>query len=167
MSLQLGVPLLLAMALLQATVLPHLRVFGGQPDLVLLVVIAWAILDHEREGMAWAFVGGLFLDLFSGAPLGLSSLVLLLVSFVVGFTEARLYRQSLILPILLTVAGALAYHLLYLLSLRLVSGFPVAWLDALRYVTLPSITFDAILIVPFLRVLDRLYHALHRRQVTL
>ena len=36
MSLQLGVPLLLAAAIFQSAVLVRFRVFGGQPDLVLI-----------------------------------------------------------------------------------------------------------------------------------
>ena len=44
MSLQVGIPLFAVAALLQATVLPHLRVFGGQPDLIVILVLAWAIL---------------------------------------------------------------------------------------------------------------------------
>lgn len=165
MSLQVGIPLFLVAMLIQATVLPHLRVFGGQPDLIVVLVLAWATLDHDREGMAWAFMGGLFIDLLSGGPFGISSLILVPIAYLIGLTEARVYRTSLVLPLVLTAGGALAYHVAYLLLLRLLADFPVAWTEVLGYVTVPSVIFDVILIIPILRVLGRLYDRLHPRQV--
>jgi rod shape-determining protein MreD len=166
-SLQLGLPLVILGAMLQSAVLPHLRVFGGQPDLVLLVVLAWAMLDPGREGMAWAFAGGLLLDLFSGAPLGVSSLALLPVAYVIGLTEAQIYRSNVVMPLVLGAGGALAYHLMLLLGLRFLAGYPVVWSTGFWYVTLPSVLFDVILMIPVLRVLTRWYDRLHPRQVTL
>ena len=165
MSLQIGIPLFLIGGLLQATVLPHLRVFGGQPDLIVLVVLAWAIVDHDREGMAWAFVGGLFLDLFSSLPLGFSSVVLVPVAFVVGLTEAQVYRTNLALPLLLVAGGALIYHAGHIFMLRFVAGIPIVWSRSVWYVTVPSVLFDVILILPLLPILRRWHDTLHPRQV--
>ncbi len=167
MSLQLGFPLMLLAAMVQSTVLPRLRILGGQPDLVLLLVLAWAILDHEREGMAWAFVGGLLLDLLSGAPLGLSALIMVPITYLIGITEAQVYRSSVAFSLLLTAGGVFAYHILYLLLLNALLGYPVAWAASLRYVTIPSVLFDMILIIPILRLLAHPYEQLHPRQITL
>lgn len=167
MSLQLGLPLFFIAALLQATVLSKLRVLGGQPDLIVIIVLAWATLDPDREGMAWAFVGGLFIDLFSGTPLGISSLVLIPITYLAGLTETQVYRTNILLPLILVAAGAFSYHVGYLFLLRFLVEEPVAWSEALWYVTLPSVTFDVVLIIPFLRVLRRWYDRLHPRQVTI
>jgi len=167
MSLQLGIPLFVVAALLQASLLPHLRVFGGQPDLIVILVIAWSALDAEREGLVWAFVGGLFVDLFSGVPPGISSLALLPVAFIVTLTEANLYRNNLLLTLPLAAAGALMYHVLYLILLRFLADYPVAWASSLTYVTLPSVLFDVILMIPALRLLLNWYDRLHPRQIRL
>ena len=165
MSLQLGVPLFFVAAILQATVLSHLRVYGGQPDLIVVIVLAWATLDRDQEGMVWAFVGGIILDLFSGAPLGISALALVPIAYLVGLTEAGVYRTNIGLPVLMAVIGAAAYHFIYLLLLRFFGGVALSWSSALVYVTLPSVIFDVILIVPALRLLDGWYLKLHPRQV--
>jgi len=164
-SLQLGAPLMLLAAILQATVLPRLRIFGGQPDLVLLIVLAWAVLDHDREAMAWAFVGGFWLDLFSGVPVGISSLILVPIAYLVGLTEAGVYRTNIILPLALGIVGILAYHLMFVLALRFLAGMPVAWSDVFFYVTLPSVFFDLVLIYPVLSLLRGWYNRMHPRQV--
>jgi rod shape-determining protein MreD len=164
-SLLLGIPLFILGSLVQAAVLSHLRVYGGQPDLIVVIVIAWATLDRDREGMIWAFVGGMFLDLFSGAPLGISSLALIPVAFVVGLTEAQVYRENVGLPLLMGLGGAFAYHLLYLVLLRVFGGISVPWSEALVYVTLPSVVFDVILVIPALRLLSGWYARFHPRQI--
>ena len=165
MSLQLGIPLTLAAAIIQATILPHLRIFGGQPDLVLLIVLAWATMDHDREAMAWAFVGGMWVDLFSGVPMGISALVMLPIVYVIGLAEARVYRTSDILPVFLSVVGIGAYHVLYLLALRFLADMPLAWSGVFFYVTLPSVFFDLALIYPVMLLLRGWYNRLHPRQV--
>jgi rod shape-determining protein MreD len=165
-SLQVGIPLFIVAALLQATILPHLRVFGGQPDLVVILVLAWATLDSDQEGMAWAFVGGFFLDLLSGVPLGVSSLALVPIAYFVGLAEAQLYRNNLLLLTGLALASTLAYHLGYVFLLRFLVDYPVAWPGAFWYVTLPSVALDTILIIPALRLLQRPYNRLHPRRVT-
>ncbi|NDJ54343.1 MAG: rod shape-determining protein MreD, partial [Chloroflexi bacterium] len=138
MSLQLGLPLMLVAAMLQAVLLPHLRVLGGQPDLVLVIVLAWSTLDRGSEGMVWAVAGGLLLDMLSGVPLGVSSLAMVPIAFFVSLTEAQVYRTNVFLPLLLTGLGSLAYHLIYLGLLAFLVNQPVAWGDSLSYVTLPS-----------------------------
>jgi len=165
MSLQLGVPLTLFAAILQATVLPRLRIFGGQPDLVLLIVLIWAVLDHDREAMAWAFVGGIWLDLFSGVPIGISSLILVPITYLVGLTEAQVYRTNIVLPLALGVLGIWTYHLMFVLALRLLAGMLLSWSAVFFYVTLPSGFFDLVLIYPVMLLLRRWYDRMHPRQV--
>jgi rod shape-determining protein MreD len=165
MSLQLGLPLMLVATLIQAIIFPHLRMYGGQPDLVVLIVLVWAILDPKQEGMIWAFVGGLCLDLFSGVPLGITSLVLVPIAYGVGLTEAQVYRTSVLLPFILAGGGVVAYHIGYLLAMRFVVGMSVIWLQVIWYVTLPSLLFDMILIMPALWILRLLYDRLHPHQV--
>lgn len=167
MSLQIGIPLFGLAALIQATVLSQVRVFGGQPDLVVIIVLGWAIIDQGLEGVVWAFIGGLFLDLLSGAPAGLSSLALIPVAVIVGLTEAQVYRTNAILTLALTAGGALAYHIIYLILLQYLGGLPVPWITGLWYVTLPSVLFDVILILPVMSILSRWYRLLHPRQAML
>jgi rod shape-determining protein MreD len=167
MSLEVGIPLTLLAAMLQASLVAELRGVGAQPDLVALIVVAWSLLNREREGLYWAFVGGLALDLFSGAPLGTASLALLPVAFVASLSEQQVFRYNVALPLAIMAAGGLAYHVLYLALLRFLMGHPVTWSESLLYVTLPSVFLDVVLIIPFFRLLGPLHDRLHPRQVTI
>lgn len=68
---------------------PHL-LFGGQPDLVALVVAAVAIYAGSVAGAAMGFGTGFLLDLAVGGTMGVSSLVLSAVGYGVGrYREVR------------------------------------------------------------------------------
>jgi len=67
-ALALAVPI--TAALLQGSVVPFLVIAGARPNLPLLVAASWSVAAGSREGVWWAFVGGLMADLLSGGPLG-------------------------------------------------------------------------------------------------
>lgn len=69
------------LALFQGAVLPL--------NLVLLVVLIWAALRPAREGLLVAFFSGIFLDLTRGTPLGISSSILLITSYIIHIYSRR------------------------------------------------------------------------------
>src|SRR5256885_15939880 len=70
MRFLLGVLIPLAAALLQGTVAPLIAVGGARPSLPILVAASWSIAAGAREGVWWAFLGGIGSDPISGGPLG-------------------------------------------------------------------------------------------------
>ena len=82
--------LLLVAVVLQLSALSQLDLFGGSPDLVVLVVAAVAYYGGSVPGCATGFSAGLLLDLLTGNIMGASSLVLTAVGYGVGrFREVR------------------------------------------------------------------------------
>jgi rod shape-determining protein MreD len=152
------VPLLALVAVLQATVAPHLTVLGARPDLMLLTVVAWALLRGTREGMVWGFVGGLLLSLFSGGPFAYAALVLVAVGFLSGLGQTTVTRGRIVLPLLAVLLATLLHGLLSLFLLY-VTGRPVMWLDSLVRVLLPAIVLNCLLSIPVYAGFRRL----HRR----
>ncbi len=149
--------LLISVALIQSTVMPHLTLWGVKPDLMLLVVISWSLLRGAREGIFWGFVGGFCLDLFSGAPFGLSALALLIVSFFSGFGEATVFRTHVILPLATVFFASLIYGLIFLAVLNAL-GWSVTWLDSLSRLVLPASLLNVLLtplVYPTMRWLHR------------
>lgn len=152
-----SVLLLISVALIQSTVMPHLTLWDVKPDLVLLVVISWSLLRGTREGIIWGFIGGLCLDLFSGAPFGLSALALLIVSFLSGLGEATVFRTQVILPLATAFFASLLYNFIFLFVLG-VLGWPVVWLDSFIRLVLPTSVLNVLLtplVYPAMRWLHR------------
>ena len=138
--------------------MPHLTIMGVKPDLMLLMVISWSLLRGAQEGMIWALVGGIGLDLLSGAPFGTSTVALVTLSLVAGLGELSVFRTHIALPLIATLLATLAYDLFFLLLLS-TGGRSIAWTDSLIKVVLPSTLFN-VLLSPF--VYKALYW-LHRK----
>jgi rod shape-determining protein MreD len=158
MSLYFTIPFLALVAIFQSIAAPQIRVVGGYPDLMLLSVMAWELVQARGDGYVWAFVGGTALDLISGGPFGASILGLLAVAFVADRVGGGLFRDQVALPLASSFLGTFAFHGVYLVVLR-VFGWPIDPLEAIFRVVLPTALIN-MLISP---IVFRLMVALYRR----
>jgi rod shape-determining protein MreD len=170
--------LLLAASLLQSTAASRIQVRGVKPDLVLLLVVVGTLIYGSREGLLWAFIGGLALDLFSGGPLGSSSLALMAATLVAGVGYSSLSRYHLLVPLSAIALGTLVYGVSYvgiLLALEALANFPALAevpLDLVRpdldlplwstlfgptvqYIVLPALFYNTVLMLLITPVLNR------------
>ena len=125
MSLYFGIPILLVGAVLQSVWLNKIRILGGRPDLVLLLVITWAIIRGLNEGTLWGFIGGIFCDLLSGGPFGLWTVSLTLVTFIAGQRWIHRLGPTSMRLALVSGLGTLFAHTIFL-ALMILLDYPVA-----------------------------------------
>jgi rod shape-determining protein MreD len=140
--------------LIQAALLARVRIFGAQPNLLLVVVVCWSLLAGVTQGLVIAFVGGLLLDLIAGLPLGASSLALMPVCFLASIGRSSVYHNNSWLPVLL-VALATPLHAWLLLLTRQLRGAPIDWLGTTTHLVLPEIALNVVLALIMIRVLRR------------
>ena len=162
MSPYLSVGIMFSLALLQTTVMPRITVLGVHPDLVLMAVVAWSVLRGSKEGMVWAAIGGVVMDLFSAAPFGISTLTLLIIGFVSGLGQASFFRIDLLIPIAVIVPATLVYQLCIAGMLSLLTG-AAGWGTRLGQVILPTILVNSVGMI-FVYVLVRLVHQRTHRE---
>ncbi len=146
MTIYLVIPLMFAVTLLQAALMPYVSVWGVHADLPLLLVLSWGLLRGSREGAVWGFVAGVFTDLFSGGPFGAATLSLMAAGALGGLGQNVVYRHFLLMPPLVALLGTLVYDLLYLSILALTGG-SVVWLETLAQLILPSAVLNACLML--------------------
>jgi rod shape-determining protein MreD len=163
MTIYLVIPLMIAVTLLQVTLIPRLSVWGVFADLPLLLVLSWGLLRGAREGAVWGFVAGLFTDLFSGGPFGAATLSLMAAGALSALGRNVVFRHYLLLPPLIAFGGTVVYDLLFLLVLA-ATGQPVVWLGTVARIILPSAALNACLILIVLG-LTRLLHLRFSREV--
>lgn len=75
--------------ILQTTLFARVRPLDVSPDLVLLTVIACARWTEPEPAVLLGFTGGLLIDLFGSAPLGLQALAFTLVALAAVRTRDR------------------------------------------------------------------------------
>jgi rod shape-determining protein MreD len=152
-SIYLSLLILAATVVIQGTLLARLRFFGASPNLLLVVVVCWSLLHTVSEGLVWAFVGGLGVDLIAGLPLGSTSLALMPTCFLAGLGRSSIFTNSVLLPALLVALATVIFGWinLILLSLR---GVPVDWAGSVLRVMLPELALNVLLVLviyPILR----------------
>jgi rod shape-determining protein MreD len=158
----LSIPILFLAAALQTSVVPQLGILGGRPDLVLLLVLSWSLNVTLEQGLVWVFVGGIFTDLLSAAPLGTSSFGMIILVFGIHAVRQQLYSVGLF-TLVWVVVGGTVFQQVVSAAILLLSGFqPVLGLgvvvESLSYILLPTIFYNLVLILPvygFVRYMQR------------
>lgn len=157
-----AIPLMAVLTVLHSSVLTRLPLLGVTPQLLFLVALGWGIVRGLEEGLIWAFIAGLFADLFSLAPLGISSL-----AFMAGVAGPLLLQRALpprrlLVAMFMAALGTIIYLAVYALGLR-VFGFGIS-LGGLAE-TLPLVGFHAVLILPIYLIIDSFLRTFRPRRV--
>ncbi|HEX9797071.1 MAG TPA: rod shape-determining protein MreD [Anaerolineales bacterium] len=147
MGYLIGIPLLALLAVLQTTVLGRFRLLDGAPDLILLASVAWALTGRSQQAMALALIGGLLLDTLSGYPLGVSSIMLVLVAYLVSLSEVRFWEAHFLMPLAAVLLGSVVYYVGNLGVLAALGRSPDLGL-ALTRVILPGTFLNLVLALP-------------------
>ncbi|MDQ4149676.1 MAG: rod shape-determining protein MreD [Actinomycetota bacterium] len=152
----------LTAVLLQSTVFARLTIFSVSPDLVLAVVICFALIDGPTTGSILGFSGGMLRDLLLDAPKGLTGLSYLIVGYVVGSIRPYFQTTSVVVPLMGMFAGSLGASLLYEL-LEGMLGRRTGSVGRALIVVLLTAVYNTIL-VPFLYPLVRRIALLYRTE---
>ncbi|MDR7417095.1 MAG: rod shape-determining protein MreD [Armatimonadota bacterium] len=102
------------------------RLPSGRMDLVLLVVVTWALLRGPEAGAGVGLAGGLLQDLLSGHALGLLAGPKILVGFLCGMWRDVVQPGGAGIPALAAL-GAFLVDILASWGVRALVGWPVGW----------------------------------------
>ena len=147
--------LLLVAAPLQVSVVSSFEVAEGQPDLVLVLVVAVALLRGPVFGACGGFWAGLALDVASLGTLGLTSFFLTLAGYWAGRLGQVMSKTSAHTPVL-TVALATLGVALASLILKFMLGTPVSPSEFFVPVLLPTLALNLLLAYPVYALCRRL-----------
>ncbi|MCK5922792.1 MAG: rod shape-determining protein MreD, partial [Methylococcales bacterium] len=114
----LSIPILLILAIFQATILSHTSILGVAPQLLPLIALCFALLRKPDEAFVWAFVAGLSIDLLSVAPLGSTSIALMAAVLALILIKLWLPTNHFLLPLVLTGLGMFMFLLINLSLLQ-------------------------------------------------
>lgn len=156
-----AIPVMALLAIIQASILPRFPIAGVVPQVLFIVALVWGMLRGLEEGLIWAFIAGLFVDLFSLAPMGVSAL-----AFMAGVTPVLLQRalppRRLLVAALLAALGTIIYLLIYAIILQFTAfGVSLGGMTEL----LPLIPIHAVLVMPVYLLLEYMLRVTKPRRV--
>lgn len=82
--------LFVAAAILQLSFFPVISTKGVAIDLILMMILAWSVIDGYYSFFNWAIFFGILYDLISYSVIGTHALIFLLVVYFVSFFSRRL-----------------------------------------------------------------------------
>jgi rod shape-determining protein MreD len=142
--------------LLQDTVFTQLPLPGVAPDLLLVVVVAYALIEGPLSGMTTGFVAGLLADSLADHQLGRLALAYAVMGYLTGFIEDDTER-SILLPFAAVAAGAAGAVVLFA-GEGMLLGDPRVTLHAVGRSLASSVPYAVVLtpfVVPVLSALAR------------
>jgi rod shape-determining protein MreD len=147
MAILLAFPILGILVVLQSSLVSRVPLLLGTPDLMLLVIAAWALQKRVETAWQWTVIGGILATLSSALPLGVAFAGYGMATGLALLLRRRIWQAPVLAMFLVVFAGTLVFHALSILALRLV-GNPIPLLDALNLVTLPSLLLNLLLAAP-------------------
>lgn len=139
---------LISTFVVQTVIVPHINVSGAQPDLLLVVIVCFALTEGISYGAASGFAGGFLEDLLMAKYMGFN----ILTKTVTGALSAPLKdygsRESYIMP-LITVFFASLFSQVMLAVLAFLFGEPVVFRSIFNWLMIPT-AFYNVLFTPFI-----------------
>jgi len=142
---------------LVGSITPILDSSRGQLSLVMFPVVAWAIRSDLEGSFAWAFVGGIAMDLLSIIPVGTSSFALVLIVFVVNTLSVQIYRVNIIMIFAITIVSTI-FMQFFVYFILVLLGNSYNLLALIRLILIPTLIYNLIAIIPiygFVRLIQR------------
>jgi rod shape-determining protein MreD len=152
----LGAATVLTTLLVQDAVVGKLPLPGAAPDLLLVLVVAYALIEGPLSGMTTGFIAGVLADSLADHQLGRLALVYALIGYATGFIQDDTERSTLV-PFLAVGAGALGGVLVFAAEGMLL-GDPRITIHAVARSLVSSVPYAVVLtpfVVPVLGLLVR------------
>lgn len=145
MELILAAALAVVAALAEFTVVPYLKFSDAVPHPVLVFGVTWIIAGRLEAGLAWAFAGGIALDILGLRPLGSSAFSLLIAIGSASLVGGLLRRIRIVAPVVATLPASMAYSMILLAATTALISAPIS--DAALATVVPSAVYDTVLAI--------------------
>ncbi|HMN11611.1 MAG TPA: hypothetical protein PKD55_04720 [Bellilinea sp.] len=142
-----SIPVLVIAVIAQITIFSRLKIMGGTADVVLLVLIAWAMQEQSEGVLVWGALGGSFVTMASSMPLYFPFFGYLGIIAIVWFLRRQVWQSPIIAMVFVTFISTFLFHLASILVLKITDvDIPIVF--SITHVTIPSVILNLILAIP-------------------
>ncbi len=146
-----------ACALLQTTWPDTLKLQGVLPDLPLLLVVYFAVMDGEERAMFTGLIGGIYQDVASNAALGHHVFCLVALAYFVGRISTRLITEHPAVKAGLVFLAAVGAGVLYV-CIQYVQQPALGALEPVLTSVIPSAFYTAVITPMMFYVMSWIFH---------
>jgi rod shape-determining protein MreD len=92
---------------LQSTLFASYSIKGVVPDMVLVFVIFYALLNGAEKGARYGLICGLLEDLYTGRFIGINALSKAATAYIIGKLQGRVFAENVVVGIIGVILGSL------------------------------------------------------------
>lgn len=148
--------LVLLNVILEATLFQYFRIGGIKPDFVIMLIIAYAILEGGAYSAAIGLASGLLIDILYGRILGVNAFSYMITGYLMGQAHENVFKDSIFPPALFNFAAVIIYQHIYFLIMYLSGNLldeGISYGYILLSVILPQGLYNAVIGAVIYRVL--------------
>ncbi|MFC1996452.1 hypothetical protein ACFLXI_02450 [Chloroflexota bacterium] len=162
----LAIPLFIVLGIFQSAVVSRLPLLHGTADLILLVVIAWALQERVRTAWQWAIIAGLVVGYLSALNMIIPLAGYMLITGIALLLRQRVWQMPILAMLTVTLIGTLFINVMTALFLSLF-GTPLPVLDTLKLIILPSTILNLLLAIPIYALIKDFAEWLYPEEIDL
>jgi uncharacterized membrane protein YdcZ (DUF606 family) len=148
LSILIAIPIFAALAIVQSAILSQVNLLLGRVDLVLLVVLSWAIQEKVRTAWQWALIAGVFASLATSLPFLTMPVIYLAVTGFAILIRSRLWRTPLLSMLVSTFVGTFVVYIISYAAAALMNGFLLPVGQAINLALIPGLLLNMFFALP-------------------
>ena len=152
LSTIIAIPIFCLLVIFQSAIVSRMPLLQGTADLVLLVIIAWALQERVQTAWQWGLLGGLMIGFVSALNVAIPLVSYLSITGLALIIKRRIWQIPILAMLFLTFLGTILNHFLSALSISL-SGTSLPWFETLQLITLPSLFLNLLLAIPIFAIM--------------
>ena len=132
--------------IVESTIFPFIQIRGGAPNLVLITIISFGLIYGKREGIFLGLIGGLISDILFGTVIGLYALPYMVIGYIMGIFNERVFKENRIIPFVFTIMGTLFFQGLFYL-IQYLRGVDFIYLGHMKNLATTSLILNSIIVI--------------------
>ncbi len=141
--------------ILQSTLFEYIAIIGIKPNTALIIVVCTAFMRGENEGVITGAFAGFLQDSFFGMFIGLHMFLYMVTGYLCGKFLSGFYKESIIIPVLITLISTFCYEFLFYIFSILLRGY-TNFPYFLSTIILPEMVYSAIFSLLLYRLLYKI-----------
>ncbi|HZJ76667.1 MAG TPA: rod shape-determining protein MreD [Oscillospiraceae bacterium] len=142
--------------ILQSTLFQWIKIYGVVPNTSLILVISFAIYSGKNEGAVIGFFIGILQDIIFGRTIGLSALILMIVGYLVGLMDQKIFKDSLFIPFILTALTTVFYEMTNFLLIFLL-GHKIELLNIIKKMLITEVIYNSVVSIIVYYYISKLF----------
>ena len=160
MAIFLAIPILGLMVIFQSAIFSQIQLLNGTTDLILLIVVAWAVQDRVTTAWHWGIIAGVLASIATAVPGYAIIPTYVVVTGIAIYMRRIFWQRPLLALITATVLGTLISQIITVVVL-VINGTSIPVFEAFYLITLPSVLLNLLLAIPIYALMGDLSNWLY------